>query len=87
MTVFTVFPVGGKSGAEASSLLRARGARGRRAATVNSELLVEENERPVKGKMESRGVEREFRLVVSPESKLRSNTACASTGVQRSARV
>src|SRR5271157_422274 len=60
---------------------------GRGTATVNSELLVEENKRPVKGKSESRGVEQLFRLVASPESKLRSNTAYASIGVHRSARV
>ncbi len=54
----------------------AQGSRG--AATVDSELLVEKNKRQVKGKSESRGVERLFRLVASPESKLRSNTAYAS---------
>ena len=55
--------------------------------TVNSELLVEENRKQVKGKSESRGVERLFRLVASPESKLRSSTAYESIGEQRSARV
>jgi len=50
----------------------------RRTATVNSKLLVEENRKPVKGKSESRDVERLFRLVVSPESKLRSYAGYAS---------
>ena len=38
-------------------------------ARVYSKLLVEENRKKVRGKIESRGVDRFFRLVASPEPK------------------
>jgi hypothetical protein len=88
LTVSKVFPVGGKSGAEASSLLRACSVRSRGAVTVNGELLVEGTRKFVKGNLESRGVGQFFRLVGEPgaQAEERASRAQASDD-RRSARV
>jgi hypothetical protein len=67
---FAVVPSRRRLKAEASSLRLLLRERRQKNHYGRQRLLAEENAKPVKGKTESRGVERSFRLVTSPNFKL-----------------